>query len=52
MIEEAMQGGDKTSKDTQTQVVQETGSEEQGSEETGGEEEDKPRTARDRRRRE
>lgn len=52
MIEEAMQGGDKTSKDTQTQVVQETGPEEQGSEETGGEEEDKPRTARDRRRRE
>lgn len=52
MIEEAMQGGDKTSKDTQIQVVQETGSEEQGSEETGGEEEDKPRTARDRRRRE
>ncbi|KAA3691869.1 hypothetical protein [Bacteroides salyersiae] len=52
MIEEAMQGGDKTSKDTQTQVVQETGSEEQGSEETGSEEEDKPRTARDRRRRE
>lgn len=52
MIEEAMQGGDKTSKETQIQVVQETGSEEQGSEETGGEEEDKPRTARDRRRRE
>lgn len=52
MIEEAMQGGDKTSKDTQTQVVQETGPEEQGSEETSSEEEDKPRTARDRRRRE
>lgn len=52
MIEETMQGGDKTSKDTQTQVVQETGSEEQGSEETSSEEEDKPRTARDRRRRE
>lgn len=52
MIEEAMQGGDKTSKDTQTQAVQETGPEEQGSEETSSEEEDKPRTARDRRRRE
>ena len=52
MIEEAMQGGDKTSKDIQTKVVQETGSEEQGSEETGNEEEAKPRTTRERRRRE
>lgn len=52
MIEDAMQGGDKTSKDNQAKVTQETTSEEQSSEETNNEEESKPRTVRERRRRE
>jgi hypothetical protein len=51
-IEDAMQGGDKTPKDNQAKVIEETTYEEQSFEETNNEEEAKPRTVRERRIRE